>query len=110
MGIGDPAWAARQGGGVPRSRHTQPPSPGPSVGRVGPRTYVAPYITNQHYGTVISSLHPVATAMDSLVQCLSPKLSPASNGDLQLGEDKCRLKGHFKPLRLSPESRVSSNA
>ena len=52
MGIGDPAWAARHGGVVPRSRHTQPPSPGPSVARVGPRTYVAPYITNQHYGTV----------------------------------------------------------
>ena len=56
-GTGDPAWAARYGGGGPRSRYTQaPPSPlgGASVGRVGPRTY---HISNQQYGTVSFSYH-----------------------------------------------------
>ena len=66
MGTGDPAWAARYGGGGPRSRYTQPPpSLGASVGRVGPRTYMAPSISNQHYGMVTLSFkllsHLVAT-------------------------------------------------
>ena len=75
MGAGDPAWAARYGGGVPRSRYTQPPSPGPSLGRAGPRTYVAPYISNQHYGTVsCTPLNLLPAAPASFLQCLPTSL------------------------------------
>ena len=84
VGTGDPAWAARYGGGGPRSRYTQPPpSPGASVGRVGPRTYMAPSISNQHYGMVTLSfkfsvtLWQLAAAGRLKMQGLLSSLQPA---------------------------------
>lgn len=60
MGIGDPAWATRYGGGqpLPRSRYPQAQqqqaqAQGTPTGRAAaPRTYVAPHISNLHNSLV----------------------------------------------------------
>lgn len=54
VGSGDPAWAARGGGAVSRSRYT--PQQRAAAERPAPRTYVAPHISNQHYSMVSVSL------------------------------------------------------